>query len=305
MVSAESVRGVRASLGTLARAGVLRHVKVMEHPRTAYLLIPGRCSGGCLFCPHWLDDRRLSRVSWPEVNVGEILGAQWRFKRVCIQSVLRRMFWKDLVEIASLFEIPISIATNPVGERELWELKRVSQILGIGLDAMSRRVFERVRKPGSFYQYLRFLDKSLRVYGKGKVYVHLIAGLGESPEEALKTISHVYESGGEVALFAFTPVPGTPLQSESRPPLSYYRFLQVVTHFLRNGIPLREVRSLDPDDYKEAFLTSGCPDCNRPFYNESPSGDCYNFPSLELLERNWDRVRRELEGAARYFRLLP
>jgi biotin synthase len=26
------------------------------------------------------------------------------------------------------------------------------------------------------------------------------------------------------------------------------------------------------------FLTSGCPDCNRPFYNEKPSGPLYNYP---------------------------
>jgi len=26
------------------------------------------------------------------------------------------------------------------------------------------------------------------------------------------------------------------------------------------------------------FLTSGCPSCNRPFYNEKPRGPLYNFP---------------------------
>jgi biotin synthase len=28
----------------------------------------------------------------------------------------------------------------------------------------------------------------------------------------------------------------------------------------------------------EAFRTSGCPDCNRPFYNEQPGGPLYNYP---------------------------
>jgi biotin synthase-related radical SAM superfamily protein len=27
-----------------------------------------------------------------------------------------------------------------------------------------------------------------------------------------------------------------------------------------------------------AFQTSGCPDCNRPFYNERPGGPMYNYP---------------------------
>jgi biotin synthase len=26
-----------------------------------------------------------------------------------------------------------------------------------------------------------------------------------------------------------------------------------------------------------AFRTSGCPDCNRPFYNERPGGTMYNY----------------------------
>ena len=28
----------------------------------------------------------------------------------------------------------------------------------------------------------------------------------------------------------------------------------------------------------EPFQTSGCPDCNRPFYNEQPAGPLYNYP---------------------------
>jgi biotin synthase len=28
----------------------------------------------------------------------------------------------------------------------------------------------------------------------------------------------------------------------------------------------------------EPFRTSGCPGCNRPFYNESPRGPIYNYP---------------------------
>lgn len=296
---------MRASIGTLSRAGSLKRLRVEEQPRTAYLLIAGRCEGGCLFCPQWLGGERISRVAWPETDLSVILGAQREFERVCVQSVLRRMFWRDLIEVASLFEVPVSIATNPVGERELLEMRRVSQMLGIGLDAMSERVFREVRKPGSFDYYLRFLEKSIDVYGRGNVYVHLIAGLGETPEEALRMISHVYERGGEVALFAFTPVPGTPLQNRGRPPIEYYRFLQVVVHLMRNGLPLREMRRMDPDDYKEAFLTSGCPGCNRPFYNESPAGELYNFPSPELLKRNWEKVRGEAERAIRYFGLLP
>ena len=28
----------------------------------------------------------------------------------------------------------------------------------------------------------------------------------------------------------------------------------------------------------DPFMTSGCPGCNRPYYNERPSGPLYNIP---------------------------
>jgi biotin synthase len=30
------------------------------------------------------------------------------------------------------------------------------------------------------------------------------------------------------------------------------------------------------------FLTSGCPGCNRPYYNERPGGPLYNYPRQPL-----------------------
>jgi biotin synthase len=45
------------------------------------------------------------------------------------------------------------------------------------------------------------------------------------------------------------------------------------------------------------FLTSGCPDCNRPFYNEKPSGPIYNYPRNIRLD--------EIEAIKRQLRLEP
>ena len=44
----------------------------------------------------------------------------------------------------------------------------------------------------------------------------------------------------------------------------------------------------------EPFQTSGCPDCNRPFYNEQPGGPLFNFPRpLEAEET--EQAVREME----------
>jgi biotin synthase len=42
------------------------------------------------------------------------------------------------------------------------------------------------------------------------------------------------------------------------------------------------------------FQTSGCPDCNRPFYNERPGGTMYNYPRA-LTDSEADRALREME----------
>jgi lipoate-protein ligase A len=58
-----------------------------------------------------------------------------------------------------------------------------------------------------------------------------------------------------------------------------------------------------------AFQTSGCPDCNRPFYNERPGGIIYNYPkpltaqqieaAIEDVKRETSNVKRESHYASR------
>ena len=41
------------------------------------------------------------------------------------------------------------------------------------------------------------------------------------------------------------------------------------------------------------FRTSGCPDCNRPFYNEKPSGPIYNYPKKPNKEEI-EKIKKQL-----------
>ncbi len=41
------------------------------------------------------------------------------------------------------------------------------------------------------------------------------------------------------------------------------------------------------------FQTSGCPDCNRPFYNEKPGGPMYNYPR-KISPRELGEIKRQL-----------
>ena len=43
----------------------------------------------------------------------------------------------------------------------------------------------------------------------------------------------------------------------------------------------------------DAFLTSGCPGCNRPYYTSRPTGPIYNYPK-KLNEREKKEIYNSL-----------
>jgi biotin synthase len=149
------------------------------------------------------------------------------------------------------------------------------------------------------------LKTAVKVFGKGKVSTHLIVGLGESDREILRIIQKMKDFSVNTGLFSFTPISGTKLEKREKIPLSRYRRIQLAHYLITRrrtrvenmyfningdlsnlGIPkdkiVKVIRTGTP------FMTSGCPDCNRPFYNERPSGPIYNYPrklrSEEIVE---------------------
>jgi biotin synthase len=137
--------------------------------------------------------------------------------------------------------------------------------------------------------------------------------LGESERDVVRIIQRLVERGVLPALFAFTPVRGTAMEEHARPSVESYRRVQLARYLIVNGISsfgdLRfdgDGRIVDFGVEKEAlqsivnagrpFLTTGCPDCNRPFYNEKPSGPIYNYPrSLDEEEKAeiWNQLKSE------------
>lgn len=303
---------LRVSIGTLASLGLVE-IKVTEKPNVAYLLqySPRGCRAACVYC---MQSRRLfnikggeylGRVQWPLVDL-DVLTKSWKrhvFNRICLQTVIKPGFTTETLEILKkirLFEeeLPISVAITPVSKAFLYNLKNLGvDALGVGLDTCSPEIFEKCGKPYSWPVYWRFIEKAIEVFGKGNVYVHIIVGLGESFVELISTIRKLYGVGARVALFNYVDETG-------RSPINvgYYRLVQLARYLMENG--------LNPDEYidysrykvvKEiplevtrAFYTSGCPGCNRPFYNEKPSGPLYNIPSEKILRLYIDRLRKEL-----------
>ncbi len=146
------------------------------------------------------------------------------------------------------------------------------------------------------------LKEAVNVFGEGSVSTHLIVGLGETEKDLCQAIQWCVDSGIYPGLFAFTPIPGTAFEKNSPPSLSSYRRVQVVQYLLTHkkthfehlefdnsgqvkNFGTSKKQLLEIIDSGAPFETSGCPGCNRPYYNERPGGPIYNYPrKLQLDE---------------------
>ncbi|MEM1620329.1 MAG: radical SAM protein [Metallosphaera sp.] len=248
------------------------------YSQTAYALMKGGCVNQCKFCSQPLsnnaDKSYLSRVKWYSVSLEAVKDKLSTFKRFCLQTVVKPGFEDEVVKIVSEVQTRKSVTTVPISTEYLKLLKeRGVDYLGVGMDTTEGN-WENVAKPGKFSDYLDFVKRAIQVFGKGKVYVHLVYGLGEREDEFVELMKHLYSLGAEVALFAFTPVKGTPMESRPPPRLEDYRRIQRIRFSLSHGF----------DGGDLSCLTSGCPSCDRPFYNEDPRGKLYNIPIMVKRE---------------------
>ncbi|MHB9057946.1 MAG: radical SAM protein [Bacillota bacterium] len=308
----EKAPRLRVSVGTGTAIG-LNQVRADCLPTTAYLMVGERCDRNCGFCPQARESGAradlLSRVTWPAADDPETVIAAVAdsheaatqggegIKRVCFQVVHDRaslgetfeavrstrrrssvpicvsVFLNDQAVVAQLFEAGADHVTMPI------------DVVG---EDLHRRV-----KGGSFASALKRVEEAAARW-PGKIGTHLIVGLGETEEDMVRLIARLVGQGVTIGLFAFTPVRGTELAAQAPPDLASYRRIQAANWLLGQ-------RRIGPDDLVfadgrlagfrrpsaavrswlaagEAFRTAGCPDCNRPYYNERPGGVIYNYP---------------------------
>jgi len=307
---------VRVSTGSAIVLGLLRGRQDAK-PTTAYLLMcrNEKCSANCGFCPQARDSKgradMLSRVTWPTFPTGEVVegiektARGGNIKRVCIQSLNYLEAFDDVLflvkEIRSRVMVPISVSCKPLNQHKMkkWADAGVNRV-SIALDAATKKIFGNVKGQniGGPYRWERqrkALQEAVNVFGEGSVSTHLIVGLGETEKELCQTIQWCVDSGVYPGLFAFTPIPGTALENKAPPSISRYRRAQVAHYILTHRKVRLENMEFDKDgnltnfgiskemlleviDNGKPFLTSGCPGCNRPYYNERPGGPLYNYP---------------------------
>lgn len=295
---------VKVSSGTLAVLGLL-DAYIDAPPTTAYLLVGGRCRRDCAFCAQARSSRAsalaLSRVNWPSWEEEQVFPAvkqahaTGKIERCCLQVTVSTGYLERVKEIAIRIgqHVPLGASVVADADQTGQLLKAGLQRVGLSLDAASEEAYRRV-KGGNLGQALSVIEEAARRF-PGHIATHLMVGLGETEEEMVHMIGRLCGWGATVALFAFTPIPGTAMEHDPPPLLHSYRRIQVAHHLIIRNLATVEDFAFSPqgriisfglsEDELSAFLregkafeTSGCAGCNRPYYNEPPSGPLYNYP---------------------------
>jgi lipoyl synthase len=297
---------INVSIGTAAVLG-LETVPMAVAPTTAYLMLGGRCLMNCAFCAQARESQasalNLSRVVWPEYELATVVrnlaeaAGRGDIRRACVQvTVSAEAFGQTLAvvravkaacEVAAV-HLPFDVAILP---RDLDQVRQLVDAgvdhIGFGLDAACERIFRRV-KGGRWARSLDLIERTASTF-PGRAAVHLIVGLGETEQEMVERMQWAHDLDVTVGLFAFTPVRGTHLFDQAPPSMAAYRRMQAARWIIVHDLARIEGMGFDAagrltrlgaplPTTGDPFQTSGCPDCNRPFYNEQPGGPLYNYP---------------------------
>lgn len=320
---------VRVSIGSAMAMGLLEG-KLDEKPTTAYLMTyrRGKCTANCGFCPQARESKSranmLSRVSWPAFPTERVLEAivestrKGVIRRVCVQALNYPWVFKHLQALVRAIsrraKAPVSVSCQPLSPENIRRLAEAgAERIGIPLDAATEEIFERVKglKAGGPYEMRRqlaLLEEAVKVFGRGMVSTHLIVGLGETERDMAFIIQRCVDMGVLPALFAFTPVAGTAMENMEQPSIGQYRRVQLARHLIVHGMARFEdmdfdeagrLKSFGVDEQTlerviwsgKPFQTSGCPYCNRPYYNERPCGPIYNYPRPLRVEEIEEAVK--------------
>ncbi len=295
---------IKLSLGSAMSLNLIKG-KLNIPFTTLYLMVGNECISNCSFCTQSKDARmreKLSRVTWYEYNENEIIDAidGKKYSRICFQTLDYPEVMEDLLKILPEFyklNIPISVSIAPPLNGNLKSISEYVDTISIALDASNADLFDKVKgkERGNRFTWEGHWKNLLEAKNYFKnVNTHLIVGLGESDEDIIKTMINLKNFGISTALFSYTPALG----KGSYPPIERYRKIQIsrcliydykaeFEDFIFNEKhELTKIKSeylKNVMDDAKCFMTSGCPGCNRPFYNEEPR-KIYNYPYLPNRE---------------------
>ncbi|MBT3407175.1 radical SAM protein, partial [Candidatus Woesearchaeota archaeon] len=203
------------------------------------------------------------------------------FQRVCLQCTSVGI--DKLNSIILKINKPISVSYNFKDINQIKSLSKKVDNICIPFDVANKEKYMEI-KHEDYEGKLNLITQAAKRFPKN-ISTHIIVGLGETEDEIIDLIKYFYEISVDVGLFAFTPIKGTKLVDKKQPLINYYRRIQAKHYKIKHNTD-----ELSP----VAFMTSGCEECNRPYYNEKPSGPIYNYPR-KLTKEEYTRCKNEME----------
>ncbi len=258
--------------------------------------------------------KTLIRVEWPLRPLNEVIqrikerqgNPDYGLQRICVGQLAHPRASPDAIEITKRIreagiELQISelVTATYTFKHHMIEMRKVgADMIDVAIDAASKRVFDelrgkKARSMHSWERYLKAIDEAVEVFGKKNAGIHLIIGLGETEREAVELMWYAHTRGAKISLFAFYPESGTPMEKKRPVPVNVYRRMQIARWLIENDLVTfnsfkfnekEEIIDIDLpndltlDEIAPAFMTSGCPGCNRPYSNERPGKVLKNIP---------------------------
>lgn len=290
---------IRVSLATASLLG-LKKYKIDALPTTLYFELDEKCSGSCKYCSQ--NNGYLSRVKWPPFNIMQVKTAleDVSINRICIQCPNLDNTAETLTKVVKELNAPhpVSASVGALKKDDLIKLKNNGiERIGVGLDCISKEIFNKWKqRADTWNMYQETLDTAKKIFGS--VTCHLIVGLGESDKACVDMMRDLTDRGITIALFALY------LHNKTVISLPRYRILQIARYNIEKNvgeITLKNNKIIEIYDERnngDAFITSGCPGCNRPFYNERVT-KIYNFPYAP----NRNEIKNALMEANNYARI--
>lgn len=302
------------------------------------------CTARCAYCGlsgardtgrPW-SEQSFIRVDWPTVALDEVTsrlrgGFCPHVERVCVSMITNGRARRDLITVVDRLHREVdsisALITPTIVDKEwLYRLKEAgADMVGVAIDAATRELFEKlrgqgIRGPHRWEKYWKTVGEAVEVFGRGKVGVHLIVGLGETEEGMVGTIQRAHNMGAQTHLFSFYPEEKSTMQDHPQPPIGKYRRIQLARYLINHGLSSVDKMGFDKDgrlidygvneenldgiiDSGMPFMTSGCPGktlenaCNRPFDNCTPYqayiGELRNYP-FQPNEEDVKIIRKQL-----------
>ncbi len=334
-ISAASAMALRMQSGRFSRDFEFGGINILLNYENGCLADCGYC-GLARTRPGTYEEKSFIRVEWPLVETDELVDRMEqhtsKMTRLCISQVTHGSSHKDTLEITrrivSKVDTPLSILVAPpvLNRERLQEYKDLGvDMIGIGLDAVSERVFfdRRTDVPNGSLKWDNYWDiikASRDIFGPWKVNIHTVVGLGENDREMIDMFYRLVENQIFPYLFSFNPEPDSRMSNWPKATITRWRRIQLIKHLIEHYNLERSAIEFDPSDAISGlriineniaevvksldsgipFMTDGCPGedgevgCTRPYGSYKPSETFRDFP-FKLANNDLEVITNELE----------